>query len=50
ARKAIEQGGAYVNNRREPDVDRRLAADDLLHDRYVLVRRGKREQALLIFA
>jgi tyrosyl-tRNA synthetase len=48
ARKAIEQGGAYVNNRRVQDVDARVTTEDLLHGRYVLVRRGKREQALLI--
>ncbi|MEY2568084.1 MAG: tyrosyl-tRNA synthetase [Actinomycetota bacterium] len=49
ARKAIEQGGAYVNNRRVQDLDARITAVDLLHERYVLLRRGKREQALLTF-
>jgi tyrosyl-tRNA synthetase len=49
ARRAITDGGAYVNNRREADVDRTVDAGDLLHDRYVLLRRGKREQALLRF-
>jgi tyrosyl-tRNA synthetase len=48
ARKAIEQGGAYVNNRRVSDLDARITTEDLLHGRYVLVRRGKREQALLV--
>ncbi|MEY2478391.1 MAG: tyrosyl-tRNA synthetase [Actinomycetota bacterium] len=48
ARKAIEQGGAYVNNRRASEVDRRVGSDDLLHGKYVLLRRGKREQALLV--
>jgi tyrosyl-tRNA synthetase len=48
ARKAIEQGGAYVNNRRVPDVDAHITTEDMLHGKYVLVRRGKREQALLI--
>jgi tyrosyl-tRNA synthetase len=47
ARKAIGQGGAYVNNRRVSDVDAQLTGDDLLHGRYVLVRRGKREQAVI---
>ena len=48
ARKAVEQGGAYVNNRRE-GADRSLTEADLLHGRYVVLRRGKREQALLVF-
>jgi tyrosyl-tRNA synthetase len=48
ARKAIEQGGAYVNNRRVAEVDAAITTEDMLHGRYVLVRRGKREQALLI--
>jgi tyrosyl-tRNA synthetase len=48
ARKAIEQGGAYVNNRRVAEVDAVVAESDLLHGKYVLLRRGKREQALLV--
>lgn len=47
ARRLIEQGGVYVNNRREKDVDRVLVTEDLLHGRYVLLRRGRREYHLL---
>ncbi|MGH9283190.1 MAG: S4 domain-containing protein, partial [Acidimicrobiales bacterium] len=47
ARRAVEQGGAYVNNRRATDLDRRLTRDDLLHDRYVVLRRGRRDHHLL---
>jgi tyrosyl-tRNA synthetase len=47
ARRAVEQGGAYVNNRRASDLDRRLTPDDLLHDRYVVLRRGRRDHHLL---
>ncbi|HUR49857.1 MAG TPA: tyrosine--tRNA ligase [Acidimicrobiales bacterium] len=50
ARTTISQGGAYVNNRREEDVDRKLATSDLIADKYILLRRGKREQHLLRFA
>jgi tyrosyl-tRNA synthetase len=50
ARTAIEQGGAYVNNRREGDLDRRITVDDALHGRYVLLRRGKRDHHLLRLA
>jgi tyrosyl-tRNA synthetase len=47
ARRAIEQGGAYVNNRKytgEP-----ITSADLLHDRFLVARRGKRDFALLRF-
>ena len=43
ARRAIEQGGAYVNNLRETDAARELGPHDLLHDRYIVVRKGPRE-------
>jgi tyrosyl-tRNA synthetase len=43
ARKRIEGGGAYVNNVRQTDVDRKLGAADLLHDRYVVMRKGRRD-------
>jgi tyrosyl-tRNA synthetase len=42
ARRAITEGGAYVNNQRVTDPEARLAEYDLLHGRYVIVRRGKR--------
>lgn len=41
ARRAIDQGGVYVNGERV-DAGRQLTRADLLHDRYVLLRRGKR--------
>ncbi len=49
ARKAVAQGGAYVNNRREADVERRLGPGDLIAGRYVVLRRGKRDHHLLSF-
>lgn len=49
ARRTVEQGGAYVNNRREVDVDRRLAAGDLVADRYLVLRRGKKDYHLVRF-
>jgi hypothetical protein len=39
-----------VNNRREVDVDRTLAADDLVADRYLVVRRGRKDYHLVSFA
>ena len=48
ARKALEQGGVYVNNRRV-SADDRLRAEGLLHGRFALLRRGKKSQHLLRF-
>jgi tyrosyl-tRNA synthetase len=42
ARRAIAEGGAYLNNRRIVDPASVLADEDLLHGRYVILRRGKR--------
>jgi tyrosyl-tRNA synthetase len=42
ARRAIAEGGAYLNNARLKDPEARLAEADLLHGRYVVTRRGKR--------
>jgi tyrosyl-tRNA synthetase len=42
ARRAIAQGGAYLNNHRVTDVNKVPAAEDLLHGRYLILRRGKR--------
>jgi tyrosyl-tRNA synthetase len=42
ARRAITQGGAYLNNRKITEVGAVPGADDLLHGRYLILRRGKR--------
>ena len=42
ARRAIAEGGAYVNNVRVGSADDRLGASDLLDGRWVLVRRGRK--------
>jgi tyrosyl-tRNA synthetase len=42
ARRAITGGGAYLNNRKITEVDAVPAAGDLLHGRYLILRRGKR--------
>jgi len=46
ARRTIAQGAAYVNGEQVRE-DRPLSAGDLLHDRWVLLRRGKRTYHLL---
>jgi tyrosyl-tRNA synthetase len=41
-RRAIAEGGAYLNNRRVQTQDERPGPGDLLHGRYLVLRRGKR--------
>ncbi|WP_342373314.1 tyrosine--tRNA ligase [Propioniciclava soli] len=42
ARRAIEEGGAYVNNMKVTEPDARLSQEDLLGGQMVIVRRGKK--------
>lgn len=42
ARRAITEGGAYLNNQKITDVDHRVTPEDLLHGKYLVVRRGKK--------
>jgi tyrosyl-tRNA synthetase len=42
ARRAIEEGGAYVNNGKVTDIGAVPGPGDLLHGRYLILRRGKR--------
>ncbi|GGC95870.1 tyrosine--tRNA ligase [Tersicoccus solisilvae] len=46
ARRTIGDGGAYVNNTKVTDVEHVVDRADLLHGRYLLIRRGKRHQAV----
>jgi tyrosyl-tRNA synthetase len=50
ARRTVSQGGAYVNNRRVDDVERKLTAADLASETVVVLRSGKKKYALLRFA
>jgi tyrosyl-tRNA synthetase len=45
ARRLIAEGGAYLNNRRVQSPDERPGPGDLLHGRYLVLRRGKRTVA-----
>jgi tyrosyl-tRNA synthetase len=49
ARRFIEQGGVYVNNVRL-DVGASVNATQLLHGRYVILRRGRRQMHLVVAA
>jgi tyrosyl-tRNA synthetase len=47
AKQAIAQGGFYVNNQRVTDGGAAPSRDDLLHGRWLLLRRGKRTLAAI---
>jgi tyrosyl-tRNA synthetase len=42
ARRTIEGGGAYINNVQQREAARALGPSDLLHDRYIVLRKGSR--------
>jgi tyrosyl-tRNA synthetase len=42
ARRAVAEGGAYLNNERVTDGEATVAAADLLHGRFLVLRRGRR--------
>jgi len=48
ARRIIKEGGAYLNNKKVASEDFVPSAEDLLHGRYLLLRKGKRELAAVI--
>jgi tyrosyl-tRNA synthetase len=50
ARRAVEQGGAYVNNRRIEGIDTQLTAEHLASETVMVLRSGKKKYALLRFA
>jgi tyrosyl-tRNA synthetase len=45
ARRTVTEGGAYLNNRRVPDVDLVPGREDLLGGSWMVLRRGKRHLA-----
>lgn len=50
ARRTIKDGGAYVNNNKVTDDTRPFTTDDALHSKYLLVRRGKKNMAIVNLA
>jgi tyrosyl-tRNA synthetase len=49
ARRAIAEGGAYLNNHRVTDPEAVLGPEDLLHGRYAILRRGKKTVGAVAF-
>src|SRR5213083_3572014 len=47
ARRAIEQGGIYLNQEREKNVERQIEPGDRLADGSLLLRKGKKDYALI---
>ena len=47
ARKDIEGGGVYLNNVREASPQRAVTASDLLFGRHLLLRKGKKNYAVI---
>jgi tyrosyl-tRNA synthetase len=47
ARRTVAEGGAYLNNRRLSDPSEVPGAGDLLHGRWLVLRRGKRNVAVV---
>jgi len=47
ARRAVRDGGAYLNNRRVTDPAARPVESDWLHGRFLVLRRGKRSVAVV---
>jgi tyrosyl-tRNA synthetase len=49
ARRTIAQGGAYINNRREPNIERSLSPNDLVGEGTIVLRTGKKKYGLIRF-
>ncbi|MCQ8835461.1 tyrosine--tRNA ligase [Streptomyces malaysiensis] len=47
ARRTVKEGGAYVNNVKVTAEDAVVAADELLHGRWLVLRRGKKNLAAI---
>lgn len=47
ARRTVSEGGAYVNNEKVEGIDSVLSESDFLHGRYAIVRRGKKNMAVV---
>ncbi|WP_418956301.1 tyrosine--tRNA ligase [Streptomyces tritici] len=50
ARRTVKEGGAYVNNVKVTAEDAEVAADELLHGRWLVLRRGKKNLAAIEYA
>lgn len=42
ARRAVKEGGAYLNNQKVEDAELLLGPESFLHGRYAVIRRGRK--------
>jgi tyrosyl-tRNA synthetase len=47
ARKTVQGGGVSINRKKVETIDFKMATDQLLHDRYLLVQKGKKNYFLV---
>ncbi|MGL5828830.1 MAG: tyrosine--tRNA ligase, partial [Angustibacter sp.] len=50
ARRLIADGGIYLNNIKVTDIEAQISAEDLLSKRFAVLRRGKRNAAVVDFS
>ncbi|KSU66320.1 tyrosine--tRNA ligase [Arthrobacter sp. NIO-1057] len=50
ARRTVTEGGAYLNNEKVDGIDTVLSESDFLHGRYAILRRGKKNMAVVELA
>ncbi len=48
ARKMIQNGGLSINREKVPDLQMQVGTNNLLHGKYLLVQRGKKNYYLII--
>ena len=49
SRRAIKEGGVYINNVRCEDVEKKMSREDLASETVIVLRRGKKKFALSRF-
>ncbi len=47
ARKLVQGGGIYLNNRRVPEVDKKVGMNDVIHGKFIVLRKGSRSYFLV---
>lgn len=47
ARKLVQGGGVYLNNRRVPEVDKKIGTDDMIQGKFIVLRKGAKNYFLV---
>ncbi len=48
ARRLIKEGGLYINQQKINNLDKTIDKNDLLNDKYILIRKGKKNYSIII--